>query len=316
MKKCYVPKNFREHSLAIIQIANSIINEYEEQGFTLTLRQLYYQFVARDIIENKQAWYDKLGSIINDARLAGLISWEALEDRTRNIRKNQHWSGIDEILEAAKNSYRIDTWSTQPTYVEVWIEKDALVGVIEDVCERLDVTYFSCRGYTSASEMYKAGERMNLAIEQGRRPIVLHLGDHDPSGIDMTFDIWKRLNMFAGFNYKALQKLDSAYSMNTIKWDFIDGGVEVRRLGLNREQIEQFSPPPNPAKVTDSRSKTYIQEHGKQSWELDSLSPRVLSGIIDQEIRSIVDLEKWETEREKQHLGRQEISNIIEGIRS
>lgn len=316
MKKCYVSKNFRDQSRAIIQIANQIIEEYEDQGFTLTLRQLYYQFVARDIIPNKQAWYDKLGSIINDARLAGLISWDALEDRTRNIRKNQHWNGIDEILEAAKNSYRIDTWSTQPTYVEVWIEKDALVGVIEDVCERMDVTYFSCRGYTSASEMYKAGERMNRAIEQGRRPIVLHLGDHDPSGIDMTFDIWKRLNMFAGANYKVLQKLDPKSSMHVVKWDFIDDGVEVRRLGLNREQIEQFSPPPNPAKVTDSRSKTYIQEHGYESWELDSLSPRVLSSIIDQEVRSILDLEKWEAQREMQRMGRKEIGDIIEGIRS
>ena len=151
----YIDKRFSRKSQTVIDHARQIIEEYEDQGFTLTLRQLYYQFVTRGLLVNKFAEYKRLGTIINDARLAGQISWESLEDRTRHVRQNSHWENPHDILKGARDSYAIDKWAGQPHRPEIWIEKDALLGVIEAVCQRLDVPFFSCRGYTSQSEQWR-----------------------------------------------------------------------------------------------------------------------------------------------------------------
>ena len=186
----YIEKRFNPSSLAIIEKANEIIEDYSAQGFDLTLRQIYYQFVARDLISNEQKEYKRLGSIISDGRLAGLISWEAIVDRTRHVRSNSHWSGPREIVEGCAAQFRLDGWEGQPNRVEVWIEKDALIGVIENVCRKLDVPFFSCRGYTSQSEMWGASQRLlEHSKVNGQNNIIIHLGDHDPSGIDMTRDL-------------------------------------------------------------------------------------------------------------------------------
>lgn len=252
---CYVPRRFSRASQAIIEHAWSIIAEYTALGFDLTLRQLYYQFVARALIPNRDSEYKRLGSIINDARLAGLIDWNAIQDRTRNLQALSHWDTPQRIVHEAANQFLRDKWAGQPYRPEVWIEKDALIGVIEPICQELDVPYFSCRGYTSQSEMWAGGRRMERWLEHDYIPIVLHLGDHDPSGIDMTRDIIDRLEMFSG-------------------------GVEVKRLALNMDQVKQYGPPPNPAKMTDSRYIGYIDLYGEESWELDALEPQVMADLI------------------------------------
>lgn len=164
--------------LEVIKQANIIIAEYEAQGFQLTLRQLYYQFVSRDLIANKQTEYKRLGDIIVEGRMAGLIDWDAIVDRTRNLESLPHWSDPANIVTAVSQQFRVDKWARQPHRIEVWIEKDALIGVIENVCNELDVPYFSCRGYTSISEVWAAGMRLKAYRKQGQTPIVLHFGDH------------------------------------------------------------------------------------------------------------------------------------------
>jgi hypothetical protein len=136
MKIEYIPKNFTPGSLAIIARAEAICTEYQAQGYDLTLRQLYYQFVARGYIPNKDTEYKRLGSIINDARLAGQLDWDFIVDRTRNLRTLGHWDDPSDIVDSAAESFRVDKWSTQPTRIEVWIEKDALVGVLDAVWPR------------------------------------------------------------------------------------------------------------------------------------------------------------------------------------
>lgn len=267
----FVPRKFTRGSQLIIDTAAGIIEEYQAQGFSLTLRQLYYQFVARDLLPNKQSEYKRLGSIINDARLAGLIDWDAIEDRTRFLRSYEtHFSPGDAARKVARD-YIEDLWDAQPCYVEVWIEKDALIGVIEPVCGRWRVPYYACRGYSSQSEQYQAGKRLAEAAARGQEAVVLHLGDHDPSGIDMTRDNQDRLTMFA------------------------DGEtIEVRRLALNMDQIRRYRPPPNPAKETDSRIAGYRQQYGTaSSWELDALDPKIIDALIDSEIRHHVDEDRW-----------------------
>jgi hypothetical protein len=288
MKIAYIEKTFHQKSMDLINICNGIIDDYQSRGYTLTLRQLYYQLVSRDIIPNKQKEYSRLGSIVSDARLAGLISWNAIEDRTRNVKGNSHWDNPKQIVEAAINSYRIDKWENQPYHVEVWVEKDALVGVISRVCSRLDVSYFSCRGYTSASEMWKAGYyRMEGAIDNGKQPVIIHLGDHDPSGIDMTRDIAERLALFSGYP------------------------VEVNRIALNMDQVRFYNPPPNPAKLTDSRADGYIQIHGYESWELDALDPDVLSDLIEDAVLELRDEDLWQDAIKKENKGIAELKKMI-----
>ena len=126
---------------------------------------------------------------MTDARYAGLVSWEALEDRTRSIRSLGHWESPADIIESASKSYHHDLWRGQENRVEVWVEKDALLGVLEPVCERNDVAYFSCRGNTSASEMWVGAQRLIRHEKEKQQPWVRYLGDHDPSGVDMTRDV-------------------------------------------------------------------------------------------------------------------------------
>lgn len=182
----YVPKNFSADRLQMIEKVNKVVAEYQKQGYSLTLRQVYYQMVARDIIPNNMRSYKNLGNLINDARLAGLIDWLAIEDRTRNLRGNSHWTEPGKVIESAAYSYRRDHWEGQPNYVEVWVEKDALIGIVGQICEKLDVNHFSCRGYVSQSEMWAAARRLRRRQDAGQRVVLLHLGDHDPSGKDMS----------------------------------------------------------------------------------------------------------------------------------
>lgn len=285
MKHAYIDRKFSDRSEALISAANDIIEEYQADGYTLTLRQLYYQFVSRDLIPNKQTEYSRLGSVINDARLAGLIDWEAIEDRTRNLRKLASWDTPGEIINSAAESFRIDLWENQGSYCEVWIEKDALVGVIEPVCEDLRTPFFACRGYSSQSEQWGAGRRMADKINAGKNVVIFHLGDHDPSGIDMTRDNEDRLRMFIAAHAD-------------------EGAFRIERLALNMAQVKAHKPPPNPAKMTDSRFAGYVEKYGDKSWELDALDPKVIGSLIRSNIEEVIDFVAWEadTEREEKHI--------------
>jgi len=265
----YIEKSFRADSLETIEHARRIIEEYEADGYTLTLRQLYYQFVARDLIPNRVKEYKRLGGLVNDARLAGLIDWEAIEDRTRNLESLPHWRDPAHIVASVARQFQVDRWNSQPYRVEVWIEKEALAGVFERVCDELDVPYLSCRGYTSQSEMWSAAQRLLGYYQQGQTPVILHFGDHDPSGIDMTRDISDRMEVFGA-------------------------PVRVERLALNMDQVERWSPPPNPAKTTDSRFEGYLLRYGDESWELDALEPRTLAGLVRSRVMELVDVDAWE----------------------
>lgn len=284
MKICYKETNFKEKSLYLIETANDIVNEYKEQGYELTLRQLYYQFVARDIIPNNQKSYDNLGALINNARLAGLLDWNAIEDRTRNIRNTFHWEEPREVLLSAANQFDINKWAGQSEYVEVWVEKDALVGIVGQAAALYDVPYFSCRGYVSQTEMWGAAQRIIRKLQgEHEHATIIHLGDHDPSGKDMTRDIKDRINMFATYH------------------GFSECEIEIRRVALEMHQIRKYAPPPNPAKLTDSRCCKYISEYGNNSWELDALEPMVLESIINNAVAEClnIDLFKKMSAKEK-----------------
>ncbi|PCI86693.1 MAG: hypothetical protein COB24_09020 [Hyphomicrobiales bacterium] len=164
-----------------------------------------------------------------------------------------------------------DWWGRQDNYVEVWVEKDALSGVISQPCNEYRVPYMACKGYMSSSAAWEAGQRFKTQQENGKNCVLIHLGDHDPSGIDMTRDNGDRLFLFS------------------------ENNVEVRRIALNMSQIRQYNPPPNPAKLSDSRSNEYVRQYGDSSWELDALEPRIMAKLIEDEIKSLIDFEIWES---------------------
>ncbi len=285
----YVNRNFSQDSLQVIGQARAICADYAEQGYDLTLRQLYYQFVSRDLVENTERSYKRLGSIINDARLAGLLDWDYIVDRTRNLKALAHWNSPADLVKSAAQQFRMDRWAQQPVYVEVWIEKDALVGVLESACPQEDVPFFSCRGYTSQSEIWGAAQRLGAHINAGRQVVVIHLGDHDPSGIDMTRDIEERLAMFIAIDlgFEASGCTPEDYLIAT------ERDLHVQRIALNQGQVEEYKPPPNPAKLTDSRARSYVRKFGRSSWELDALEPAVLVSLIRDTIEGYRDPIAW-----------------------
>lgn len=281
----YIAKNFSPKTDAVINHANDILEEYTAQGFVLTLRQLYYQFVARGLSENTIQAYKRLGTIIKDARMAGLVDWNHLTDRTRNLKELQHFDDAEDALLKLASWYHIDLWENQKVRPEVWIEKDALVGVIQQVCQDLDVPYFSCRGYTSQSEMWNAAMRLQRWRELGYEPHIIHLGDHDPSGIDMSRDIVDRLKIFMG-------------------------GVQFQRIALNMDQVRKYNPPPNPAKTTDSRGSMYIHQFGSASWELDALDPKTLIELIQKAVTTLRNDKVFKQDRARKERIRESLNTL------
>jgi hypothetical protein len=239
---------------------------------------LFYQSVSRNLIENTFREYKKLGVLVKNARRAGRLDWEFIEDRTRNLHSLSTWDNAAEILESAADSFRVDLWATQDTRPEIWVEKAALVGVIEVVAKRFRVPYFACIGFNSESEIWRAGHcRVQQANAAGQGFSVLHLADHDAGGLDMTRDNAERLKLFSE-----------------------NGDFEVHRVALNMDQIERYKLPPNTAKTTDSRAEAYIAKHGASSWELDALDPAVIDELITNEIEMLIDPEKWQAALERE----------------
>ena len=288
MRISYIEKKFHDSSMRLIMIADQICREYQRKGFDLTLRQLYYQFVARAVIPNTMQSYKRLGSVLNDARLAGQLDWNYMVDRTRNLQGTTHWKNAEHIISNAAGNFTMDKWEKQPCRIEVWVEKEALAGVVGQVCSRLDLDFFCCRGYVSQSEMWSASNRLNRYIDEGQHVIVLHLGDHDPSGMDMTRDLEDRLMMF-----------------EVSPEDF-----EMKRIALNMDQIKKFNPPPKPAKTTDSRYKPYIRKYGTSSWELDALDPDSLQKIIEEHVRKYRDESSFEIEEKKEQKVKDLLSKV------
>lgn len=276
MKIQYRDINFRKTTLSLISLSNDIIDDYQSRGYELTLRQLYYQLVARDLIPNTEKSYSKLGTTISNARLAGLVDWLAIVDRTRARNQRATWNNPGEIISAVANQYHVDKWKDQEYRLFVWVEKEALAGVIRTACNPHDiqVDYLSCRGYMSQSTIWREAQNLTSAYDNGQIPVILHLGDHDPSGVDMTRDNIERLALFSGL---------------------IEGfSFYFKRIALNYDQVEEHNPPPNPTKLTDTRAKEYIAKYGMSSWELDALDPDILVELIQSRIMDYQDMDLWE----------------------
>ena len=294
MKETFEEIRFSRASQERLEQIAAILAEYQADGYDLSLRQLYYQLVARDMIENSQKSYKRLGELVKKGRRAGLIDWEVIVDRGRQRIVNPHWNNPAEIVDAAASQFRIDKWADQPWHVEVMVEKQALEGVLVPVCRDLDVPFTANKGYSSDSMMYRIGKQLEAKFyEENKLILVVYLGDHDPSGIDMTRDIEERLSMFSGIP------------------DWGDKPIIVERAALNMDQIEVLKPPENPAKITDSRYKAYVSQYGYSSWELDAVEPRQLAALVEQAVTSVRDETLWNAAVEREEKMRAELRGFV-----
>lgn len=288
MREKYREITFKTKTLQQIDRMNGIIEEYLDMGYTLTVRQLFYQLVARDIIPNNEKSYKQTTSIVNDARIAGLIDWDAIEDRTRSFEQRSRWSRPQDILSASARQYHTDPWATQDKRLFLVVEKEALVGVFQRVCHQYDVPLLAARGYPSASVMREFAKR-EIEENPDKDILVLHFGDHDPSGIDMTRDLEDRFELFGH-----------------------GGDFTLKRMALNYDQIEELKPPPNPAKATDARFVNYRKRFGVSSWELDALPPTVLSEMAEKEVLRHIDPKAWTKWEKSVEAARKKMMKLVE----
>lgn len=251
--------NANKRKLAIIE---GILSEYLDDGYKLTLRQLYYQLVSRGIIPNEKQEYQKLSNLLKKGRMAGVVDWNAIEDRIR-VPKLPYWvHDIQDALDDTVSSYRLNRMQGQENNIEVWVEKDALSSILYRVTSKYHIRLMVNRGYSSVTAMHDASRRLSEG------DTILYFGDHDPSGLDMIRDIEDRLGEFGK-------------------------PINVVQVALNMEQIRLYEPPPNPTKVSDPRAGWYLEEYGETSWELDALPPEVLTKLLTENIESRIDLDKY-----------------------
>lgn len=279
---------FRAASLALIVKCNAVVVAYQKQGLKLTLRQLYYQLVSANVIPNKERSYQNLSRLVSDGRLAGLIDWDAIEDRVRQPRAAPDWNNLTELVDSALSSFRLPRWEGQENYVELWVEKDALAGVLWPIARDYHITLMVNRGYSSQSAMYESAERF-LNDSNDRALHLLYVGDMDPSGEDMVRDVEDRLAMFGA-------------------------EVNVQKVALTIDQVRTYKPPPNPAKMTDVRAPAYVAKYGNNSWEVDALPPNVLNRIVRDALDELVDQDLMEEVKEKEEEDKKRLRNAVKRL--
>jgi hypothetical protein len=264
MLETFVERKFNADSEELLAQVQAVLDEYA--GYKMTLRQVYYQLVTANIIPNNFRSYKNLGNLISNARLAGRLDWNAVEDQVRTLETHSAWTSPRDILESAAYGYAENPWLTQTNRPLFRVEKGAVISVIKPACDRWRVPWMAARGYSSQSEMYDTGKMLARQIAQGLRPIIIYAGDYDPSGQDMTRDTTERLSMFA------------------------EDQIEVRRIALNRDQITELGLPPQPAKIaTDSRGRGFQALHGDESFELDALKPPYFDKLISDAFEACID---------------------------
>jgi hypothetical protein len=284
--------NFRPAARAKIVQMEAIIDEYQQQGLRLTARQLYYQFVSRDLCPNLPAEYKKLTALLTDARYAGMIDWEAIEDRGREPSVPLEFTDLAHRVDSAMRNYRLPRWEGQDKYVELWVEKQALAGVLEPLASQFHVTLMVNKGYSSASAMKESADRIRSACANDELPAdIFYLGDHDPSGEDMVRDIGTRLEELGVSD------------------------LRVNKIALTTAQIKKYKPPPNPAKLTDPRAAAYIALHGNKSWEVDALPPNVLAGLIMAAFKAVIDQNKMDAVIEKEESDKERLRKAVGKIK-
>jgi hypothetical protein len=289
MLRAYRQDNLRADTLETIERINKVLEDAQRDNVSMSLRQVYYKFVKNNWVANDDREYKKLGKALDSGRMNGLIPWDAIVDMNRQLYGTNTQAAPEVLLEGLDSKFHLDLWADQQWRPEVHVEKLGLLNVIGSICSQLRVDYYACKGYDSQTMSWRTGRRMARYISKGQRPIIFHIGDHDPSGLDMTRDIRERIETFAGVE------------------------VMVVRLALNMEQVEELGPsncPPNPAKLTDSRAEGYIEQYGRSSWEVDALEPTYIRNLIETNVSRLRDEGAWSAALAREVAGKEWLRTV------
>ena len=266
----------------IIEKAQEALAEYRP----MTVRQVYYRLVAAHVIDNTKSQYKAVCNALRDARKEGLIPWEWIEDRLRRPRAVSMWQDVADFADTARRVYRRDVWATQDDLVEVWLEKDALSGIFEDILDGYGVTLNVGRGYDGWTSIHNAAQRYQ---SRTAGVTILYFGDFDPSGRDMVRSLAERLGFF-------------------------ETCPEMTICAILREDIERYDLPPDFTKASDTRRAAFVEKHGDIAVELDALPLDVLQERIRQNVESRLDLDALERTREQERRDREKIEELLAGV--
>jgi hypothetical protein len=229
-----------------------------------TVRQVFYQATVRGVVVKTELGYRKVMKALVRLREDGRVPWHFIADNTRWMRKPLSFDTPDEAVEHMAASYRKALWRDIDVQVEVWIEKDALAGVIVDVTRMFDVPLMVARGYASLSFLHSAAADI---MERDRPAFIYHLGDYDPSGQDAAANIERRLREFAP-----------------------EVAIAFRRIAVTRDQIRRWRLPSRPTKASDPRSAGFDGD----SVELDAITPQRLRELVQQAIERHMPTRQYE----------------------
>lgn len=216
----------------------------------MTVRQVFYQAAVRGLVEKAESGYAKVQTDLTLMRREGILPYDWLADNTRWQRKPRTFDSVEDALNETARFYRKSLWADAAAYVEIWLEKDALAGVVYPVTSTYDVPLMVARGYASLSFLHSAAEYINdLTVPT----YIYHLGDYDPSGVNAAEKIEETLRELAPH-----------------------ADITFERLAVTRQQIALWHLPSRPTKTSDTRAKGF----GKTSVELDSIEPQRLRSLV------------------------------------
>lgn len=231
-----------------------------EADHPMTVRQVFYQLVSHRVISKTEAEYKQtVVRLLTTMRRAGELPFGWIADNTRWMRKPRTYSSMHDMLRVTAETYRRSLWDGQAVYVEIWLEKDALAGVVYEETGPWDVPLMVTRGYPSVSYLYEAAEAI---AARGKPACLYYFGDWDPSGVDITRAVERGIREFAP-----------------------EAEIEFERIAVTPQQIEEFGLPTRPTKKTDSRSKNFTGE----SVEVDAIPPTVLRKLVRESIEKHID---------------------------
>jgi hypothetical protein len=272
---------FHSKNLPLAIVATEIAAEQHP----MTLRGLFYQVVSAGWLPSTDNKHIKrLGRIMTTLREAGIVPFSWIVDNIRSTIKPSSWSGIGDFIETVRDCYRRDFWASLPHYVHIFCEKDAVSGTLSPVTEEFDVRLSPVRGYTSLSYAHEIAELWN-GIE---KPIfAYYLGDFDPSGFDLERDLREKLERYTSkFWYGPHVEHGDPF-----QWQA--GCVRWERLAVLPEDFDAFGLLELEPKKSDTRYKSFVEQHGDRCAEVDALPATELRRRVREAIEAHVPAEEW-----------------------
>jgi hypothetical protein len=295
------PKGFAKwrpqgKTLVIIAQVEDVLDEYQAE-LPLTARQIFYRLVGAYGYPKDEQAYERLTNILVRARRARHIPFDAIRDDGASVMESRHYADEEDfwghVREQAQN-FELNKLTNQKVDIRIYCEAAGMMPQISKVSSRYSVPVYSCSGFDSLTAKYDLVQDIASAFTyRGRRTIVLHLGDYDPSG-ENIFDV--------------IAEDVHAFLLSIIPHKYPGDVALFRRVALTPELIRVHSLPTAPAKRTDSRSKRW---GGRETCQLEALPPDVLANVITREIESYLDPDLLAARRGAELPTRRKISRAL-----